>query len=201
MNGNDEVNEALSYILKTGHCSLLLKNQLINVCENTGLILGKRLYYFESWRIFHKLEFLESGKPPLSNGKLDLSKEYQGDHFKGLFHIHFESMENLGFNLLKNFDKNATQIFNKAKAESDRNKIDDISIVLPHFLVIESERDMRDDNKITGECIIYAEHNAKNYYLTLRAHNEDDLDVLRRLQPAINEYPELKHTIIDSNIF
>jgi hypothetical protein len=43
---------------------------------------------------------------------------------------------------------------------------------------------------LTGEWIVYAKHNGRNYYLTLGAHG-DDQRILQRVRACCDEFPKL----------
>lgn len=57
------------------------------------------------------------------------------------------------------------------------------------------------ENSLTGEWIVYAQHEGKNHYLTLATHKEPDEEVLKRIAlcrddfPFLNEYPQFKENL------
>jgi len=48
------------------------------------------------------------------------------------------------------------------------------------------------DQRLTGEWIVFAKHEGKNYYLCLAKHSEDDASIFERVQACADEFPFLR---------
>lgn len=67
-----------------------------------------------------------------------------------------------------------------------------------HECTITTYEERAGEGILTGEWIVYASHDSKNYYLTLASHIEPDEAILNRIGlcrddfPFLNEYPQFK---------
>lgn len=128
---------------------------------------------FDPFAVLHELDHLE-GLRPTSRTKRE--SPFKGPHLQPFWHKHFFSsrqlINNIGirWNLAgggnKDLDRMILDVAN-AHGENSDQWIDQ----LVHRLVFDGYQE-RAARGLTGDWIIYAKHQGKNYYLDLATHDE-----------------------------
>lgn len=62
---------------------------------------------------------------------------------------------------------------------------------IAHAFVMDGYYDRSGAEELTGEWIVYAKHDERNYYLTLGRHGEDEA-IMTRVGACREEFPELE---------
>ena len=102
---------------------------------------------------------------------------------KGLWHKHFFSAHFVPHNIsnaLKGgvLEKLVNEVLDPSKSPIiTKEMIGELS----HRVVHEPIEDRANDNKLTGEWIVFAKHDQKNYYLCLNTHNAGDQMIFDRI--------------------
>jgi hypothetical protein len=121
---------------------------------------------------------------------------------KGLWHKHhFQAsflLQNIGNHWKINRKKQlklSAMISECIKEEELGNFSDELAAKLSYKFVHEAYASRASENNITGEWIIFAKHNNKNYYLTLSSHTkgkvEDEKLYRKILKNCSEQYPFL----------
>lgn len=141
--------------------------------------------------VIEEIENLENGD---GNTETKPATEFRRPPLKGLWHKHFFSAHFLVPNIqnaLKD-DKSGdliNKIINRAKSDVITKEI--IS-EFAHCITHKPFEERASSNKLTGEWIVFAKEDGKNYYLCLNTHNADDQQVADRIkQHCTREFPFL----------
>lgn len=150
--------------------------------------------------LLHEVNFLE--------GKLNQSKTKPASQFlrpplQGLWHKHFFDTSVSGLaqnvkNALNNYSiPYFAQKIEEAKKSGEENYMteEDISHIVDDGVSGNLQR-RNDEQKMTGEWIVYANYQGANYYLCLAKHQEGDASIRNRLDAAfLLEFPFLKELL------
>ena len=123
--------------------------------------------------------------------------QFRGEFLKGLWHKHFfPALPSVfGYNITNHFGKNGIrnlveEVLDSAKSSTlTKEMINELS----HRLVQVPLEDRAAENKLTGEWIVYAKEDDKNYYLCISPHSAEDKTIASNIQVACApEFPFLK---------
>lgn len=192
-----DIKKRLEVKLKNrGVCSDFLVTQLARHRCNLGELYSNKnegenfqfLEYYNSSEILDIIELVESDK---RSGEL-----FKKHPLKGLYKIHHGSHSGYGYSLMLNiknywFNKK-DELIPKREKELDqiieKTGLSRISVPLNemHTKAVASK-------DLTGEWIIYAQHNKINYFLCLALHNEGDENIFKnKIEVCLKEFPKLK---------
>ena len=182
----EEVDEWLKLKITTGKVSRLLVNQL--AC---GLV-NRTLHVH---RIYDEIGLLE-GAPCSRSTNTKPPSKFNRAPLRGLWHKHYTGpshiINNIGLHWGKNLER-FTFIEDKILGTEESVELTpEIIGRTVHAFVVESFEQRNADQKMTGEWIVYAILDGKNYYLTLGAHNEDDDAIATRVRQCASEFPNLQ---------
>ena len=114
---------------------------------------------------------------------------------KGLWHKHHKQPEHLIKNALSHIEsQNGNAVFYKLwkKIASDSTIPDDKKLgAIAYGITTELLIDRSQKQKNTGEWIVYARQDERNYYLTLACHDEDDQTIRKRVFLCQTDFPHL----------
>lgn len=139
----------------------------------------------EPGHIIEEIRHLEGLRESL---KTKPPSEFKGSVLKGLWHKHFYPAlpSTIGHNIQNHLGNNglrrlAEEVFDPRKSKKvTKEMIHEFS----HKLVEGSLEQRGNKEKLTGEWIIYAKHNDKNYYLCVSPHNAEDNNILENIRVA-----------------
>jgi len=153
--------------------------------------------------VMHEVNFLE--------GRLDQSKTKPASQFlrpplQGLWHKHFfdTSVSGLAQNVKNALNSYSIPYFEqkieeaKKSGEESYMTEEDISHIVDDVVSRNLQR-RSDEQKMTGEWIVYANYQGANYYLCIAMHQEGDASIRNRLDAAfLLEFPFLKDLLPSS---
>jgi hypothetical protein len=141
----------------------------------------ERFYGVNPCHITEEISALEN---PLKTSYTKPEMEFQHPPLQGLWHKHFFSSRFL-----------ATNIKNHLGGGRLREKINEIltegtstvftekmAVMLAHRLLDETFNERSSAKMLTGEWIVYAKHEKKNYYLLLTSHKANDQSIFRNIE-------------------
>lgn len=64
---------------------------------------------------------------------------------------------------------------------------------ISHEMTVGAFESRLGEHYFSGEWIIFAKHEGRNYYLTLASHSEDDDAILQKLACSAEEFPFLEN--------
>jgi len=148
-------------------------------------------------RIMAEVEALENTgkqsatKPPARFDRLPL---------KGLWHKHHmvPGLSSMATNLLNGLKKNGlsklTEKVREAKASGEERFLEEQDIAeIAKEAVEDNYRRRYGAGEMTGEWIVYAAHEGRNYYLCLGTHNSGDDELRKQIDSiCVPEFPFLK---------
>ncbi|AUI89042.1 hypothetical protein [Xanthomonas oryzae] len=200
--GSDATPELLSFAaaiglesVVTGRYSFLLLLQLFGAAKSGMLNPAKvvsQIRVLEGVAAANGLKAATQFKPP--------------PPLQGLWHQHYleDGLPGLAINLKKGLHRFGIPFFKKKIADAEASREEryvteaDISKIAYDVGVSNFER-LKDDESLTGEWIIFAKHNGKNYYLSLGKHGSGDELLRSRIDAfCLAEFPFLK-TILNAS--
>lgn len=122
---------------------------------------------------------------------------------KGLWHQHYleDGLPSMARNIQKGIGKFGLPWFKQkiadAKASGEERYVTEADVVqIAHDAVVSNWERLINNEALTGEWLIFAKHEGKNYYLSLGKHNSGD-DLLRSQIDAVclQEFPFLKNIL------
>jgi len=121
--------------------------------------------------------------------------EFKGQFLKGLWHKHFLPALPSAFahNILNHLGKNGLthlveEVFDPAKSSVVTQEMID---ELAHRVVEQSIEERSAAGKLTGEWIIFAKENGKNYYICICPHTSGDENIANNVKVCTHEFPFL----------
>lgn len=141
-------------------------------------------------QVIAEIKYLEGLAPPQQTKE---ASEFKGPILKGLWHKHFlpalpsvfahNITNHLGKHGLKDL---VTEVFDPAKSKVvTREMIEELSTrIVEGSMVGRASK-----GKLTGEWIIFAKENQKNYYLCIAPHTSADENIASNLKACIHEFP------------
>ncbi len=108
----------------------------------------------------------------------------------GLWHKHYTQACFLPKNLVNHWsEKRLETLFSAVLVDATIPPERHLDYVA-YAMVMEGYQERSAAHELTGEWIVYAKHDGRNYYLTLGTHGEDDL-ILNRVRACHSEFPQL----------
>lgn len=151
------------------------------------------LYFFDNHKGINPLAVLDEiyileGLATEPTGTKEES-QYKGDHLKGLWHKHYMSARFIAQNIQHTLGREGggrlTEIIKKNVTELDF--FDETAMYaaaerMSKEIVSDSFRMRKNNNKLTGEWIIFAKYDGENYYLCMSYHGEGDQRIANRIR-------------------
>lgn len=184
----NEVQEMLRYHLKNnGEYSNVLLHQLTRHRMQIGEVFGEALEYYRATDILHAMEAIELNK---IEGNM-----FRLPPLKSLYKIHHNPMSGFGYSLLLNIKNYWFDKQEHIRKDKRRNyatileKVPEGNIAhVMNYMHMEAVH----SKKLTGEWLVYAKHNYKNYFLCLATHNEGDQNIFdNKILSCYKEFPEI----------
>lgn len=166
--------------LKTGKCSVLLRNEIAE---------GMRQRMISAFAIYDEIGQIEGSDPPRRNGTKPAEPlKYE---LSGLMHKHYKtsSMPDFMLNIENHWKKHSSGAeHHRIESEFQR---DGHAGKAAHDMVLGGYQARHAAAQMTGEWIVYAKIGGVNYYLTLATHKEPKSDIRERVRRCFAEFPEL----------
>jgi len=104
------------------------------------------------------------------------ASEFRKEPLKGLWHKHFFSARFIAKNIQNQLSGGRLReiIDEVLDPETDSSVTEQMTNELSRRVVSETFEDREAEGKLTGEWIVFAKHEGKNYYLTVSTHNAGD---------------------------
>lgn len=148
-------------------------------------------FHIDPPEILREISFLESG---ISGSETKPAEPYKREPLKGLYHKHFFAANFIIQNLEKvyqssSFEAEMDKLLSEARSSSDKEKkIHEIANKAT-FGALQQRASL---GKLTGEWIIFAKYEGKNYYLCLNPHNAGDKLIAQRITEfCLGDFPFL----------
>lgn len=149
--------------------------------------------------VLREIKNLESGE---TDPQTKPASQFSRKPLKGLWHKHFFSAHFVPHNIsnaLKGgvLEKLVNEVLDPSKSPIiTKEMISELS----HRVVHESIEGRANDNKLTGEWIVFAKHNQKNYYLCCNTHNAGDQMIFDRIESHCpRDFPFLSALLASAN--
>lgn len=161
------------------------------------------LFVFKLWLYVHvegidlpfvieELKFLEGMQNQAPSTKP--ATQFTRQPLQGLWHQHFFSARFVGHNIAMHMaetrlKKTVESIFDPARSPTvTREMIEEMA----HAVTLGALEERENQNKLTGEWIVFAKHQGQNYYLTLATHTTEDQQTFDEINNmAYTEFPFL----------
>lgn len=172
----ESVEEARKYV--TDRLDEAVGTGTYSLCFILDLVMLRRHDSGNLFGILDEIAALEG------NGRRSVTKPekpFTGKHLRGYWHKHYTQAAFLPQNLL-----NETQLDNTVHRvlapHIGQILTTELLGRLTHEVVVENFFRRSRESRFTGEWIVFAKMNRKNHYLTLARHNEDDVQVVKRIE-------------------
>jgi len=140
-------------------------------------------------KVVHEIRALEGIGPP-SRLKPPIQNRYQP--LKGLWHKHYleDGIRSTAMNVQRGLNRHGIPLFEQRIREAESAgeerymSADDIP-ALVNDVISGNLRRLADAEALTGEWIVFAQHEGRNYYLCLATHESNTHDYVRRQIDAI----------------
>jgi hypothetical protein len=145
----------------------------------------------------HVIAEVKALEIPDSRSSTKQESQFTRKHLNGLWHKHFlpPLPSAIAHNLLNQLGKNgmekiANEVFNPALSPTvTKEMLDEFT----DRIVNKTLEQRAEDNKLTGEWIVYAKENGKNYYLGIWSHRFGDENIAKSIQAScLHEFPFLE---------
>lgn len=175
--------------LVPARCSAFLISQIYCEAEILGELAPER--------VIREIRSLEN---PEQQSCTKPATQFGRPHLKGLWHKHYRisGISSIATNVMRALNQYGTPQFTesvKQVQESGEERYfekEDIDRLVQEIVVTNYEKRL-DDQRITGEWIVYAIYEGKNYYLCLGKHTMSDEELRQQIDlTCVPEFPFLK---------
>lgn len=170
-----EVRGWLDLAMNTGSYSRQLLEQLV---------VGYLTRSIHVHCVYDSLRELEYGGVRKTGAKLP--SPFKHLPLRGLWHKHYVQPVNLMKNVFNHWQRKSNGLNSTIADFGQVEKLDHLS----HHLVISGYSTRSERSELTGEWIVFAKADQRNYYLTLGEHG-DDRAVFGRVMKARSDFPFL----------
>jgi hypothetical protein len=149
--------------------------------------------------ILRAIEYLECGKPAL---RTKPASPFLHKPLKGLWHKHFFTARCVPHNISNAFKNGGLMKLLQEVFDPNKSPVvtEEMTGELARRFVDEPIESRARDNRLTGEWIIFAKHNQKNYYLCVSTHNAGDQNIYDRINRyCLSEFPFLSALLTSAN--
>ena len=187
--GRAYIRQQLDIRMVGGRYSSGLVTELMSCVENNSANI---------FSILREIELLE-GTPSAKQTRTKKAAPFTGPLLSGLRHKHYSEAVFIARNLeihwgLDKPDKEPRKLINRITTIMANPTIPDEEKVeaLAEMFVNDGYRERGEAQGITGEWIVYAQHEGVNHYLTLGTHMEGDDAIHARVLACYGEFPYLE---------
>jgi hypothetical protein len=155
-------------------------------------------------QVVYEIAALE-GLGPASKTKPSIQNKYPP--LKGLWHKHYREpgISSLGMNVKKGLGRYGIPFFEQKMREAEEAgevravPLEDVEAIVSDLVIGNLQR-LATDQVMTGEWLIYARHEDKNYYLCSGTHHKDTHPHLRQLIDSVccEDFPFLAKLLADA---
>jgi hypothetical protein len=162
-----------------------------------GLFGGFKSRMQNPWKVMQEIEALEGIRPAT---RTKSAEPFKRPELRGLMHKHHlaDGLRSFALNIRNEIKCSGLPLLQQRVAEAQASgepryfTVEDAKWIAHEASVGSFER-RNARGAFTGEWIIYAQHEAKNYYLCLGRHDSDDADLKRQIDAmCCVEFPFLR---------
>jgi hypothetical protein len=146
--------------------------------------------------ILKSIDNLEAGEP---HSGIKPATEFRNPPLRGLWHKHFFAAHFLVTNISLALGKDGLEKLVNEVMDPKKSSIIDQEMIdeLAHRITHEPVERRNQQGKITGEWVIFAKHDNKNYYLCLNTHNAGDQFIYERImEHCVQDFGDLPNWIV-----
>jgi len=157
-------------------------------------------------KVITEIKSLEGSDSP---SRTKPAQPFSGPHLKGLWHKHYlaDGLSTMARNLANGLKKYGIPQFEEnvrlaSEANEERYMTEEDIKLIVHDAVHGNWMRRADDHELTGEWLIYAQHENKNYYLCLGKHTTGDEHIRQQIDAVCcQEFPFLSDLLcsLDNN--
>lgn len=148
------------------------------------------VFHIDPKDVLSEIRDLESGK---SDTETKPASKFSHEPIKGLWHKHFFCPRFVPHNIYNVFKGGGFEkIVEEMLAKESPIITEEMIFEFIDKLTCESLEDRAKNNRLTGEWIIFAKHDAKNYYLCLNTHETCNQEIFERVKKyCLKDFPFL----------
>jgi len=143
--------------------------------------------------VVEEIEVLEGKRQSIGTKP---ATQFKKDPLKGLWHKHFFSAHFVPRNLRNQLGKNGIKDLVEDVLDPTKSPVVTVDMIneLSKRLVTGSLEKRETQDKLTGEWIVFAKHDGKNYYLCISTHKEGDQVIYDQISSmCFEQFPFLKN--------
>ncbi|WP_296951807.1 hypothetical protein [uncultured Massilia sp.] len=158
-----------------------------------NLLLMSEIQGIDPAHVIVELKALEGKGPSFTKPET----EFRGQHLQGLWHKHFlpPLPSAMAHNILNQLGKNglskiAEEVFGPHMGKTvTQEMLDEVTT----RAIVDTITQRADNNRLTGEWIVFAREDGRNYYLGIWPHAQGDEEIAQSLRAAcLPEFPFLQ---------
>ena len=162
-----------------------------------NLMLLELVSGVDPYLVINEIKALENLRPSMQT---KTEAEFRGEHLKGLWHKHFlaDLPSVIATNILNQLGKNGIRNISREVLDPNISPVITKEMLdeLTHKVVVESLEKRAEQDKLTGEWIVYAKENNSNYYLGIWRHDAGDEKIAKAIKDTcMPEFPFLSKYI------
>lgn len=145
-----------------------------------NLIFLERVHGISPSHIIYEIRHLEDGSRPT---RTKPEAQFMRTPLKGLWHKHYFSEHFILRNIRNHMTEPRVRAIVREVSSQNASHGDKVK-ALVHRITTGSIEERASSNQITGEWIVFAKHEGKNYYLCLTTHATDDERISENIRAA-----------------
>lgn len=163
-------------------------NQLKGFFSNVfivDLIIHERVHHINPCQVIQCLLDEEIG---INNSNTKPASIFSRKPLKGLWHKHYFSGKFIAQNIQNEFFRNKysrgklSKIITKVLNENPLEDAQNISKIIAKEVVEIPYEKRKSSGGLTGEWVVFARENGKNYYLCMATHKEQDIEIYNKIK-------------------
>lgn len=165
-----------------------------------NMLSYQRLYGINPFQIVDEIRVLED---PTKITKTKPASQFSRIPLKGLWHKHFFCSRFLAHNITNHLSGGKLDKLVSEVLDPNKSPIVTESMIreLSHRVTVEPFEQRAAEGQLTGEWIVFAKHEARNYYLCLATHGTEDQSIYNSIQAACwPQFPFLAATSPNSAV-
>lgn len=179
-----DIEQRLKIKLHTGFCSQVLKHQLTRHRAQLGEKFLDKIEFYNSSEILERIDLIEKGK--MIGEPFTKSQKLKG--LRKAYHSELSQAKSILINIHNGTSRKDLE---RLQALSPSERV--AALMTLHTKAIAARKKKK---LLTGEWIVFQQHEGKNHYLCLATHEEgkqgDGDAILEKIRPCLQEFPFLK---------
>lgn len=148
-----------------------------------NLLSYERLYGINPFQVVDEIRTLEDSARVT---RTKPASQFTRDPLKGLWHKHFFCSRFMAHNMMNHLSGGKLEKLVNEVLDPNKSPVVTEGMIreLSHRVTVEAFEERASDGNLTGEWIVFAKHEEKNYYLCLATHHTGDESIFNSIRAA-----------------